>query len=499
MEFGELNNLIDIVRETIKKEKPTNNIQLVNIVNQLYNNLKDQYEELTYYELEDLASRFIETKIKFKKCKFNDGNKCFRNLDEKFKIDEIHKKFNVPSKYKDLYDHFMKLYNIPQPEQRSPEWYKYRYTRITASDTATALDLNPYEPLESLILKKCDPNFPFRDNVFVVHGKKYEEIATKVYEHLKNSKVTEFGCLPSEKYKFLGASPDGICSASTIDCKFSSRLGTMLEIKCPYKRPIKTCGQINGEICPNYYFWQIQQQLQCCDLYKCDFWQCNIVEYKSREEYLNDTDFKPVITEGTNSKKLTFNPLICKGCLIQLYPKNFKKRWTREEMISELKPWMLKNNCEDDCPYYQAEYIYPPRQDMTTEEYDKWIINTLSDWKEQYPKFAETHYFNQVLYWKIPNSHNVEVKRDDKLFLKYLPILEDTMKKIEHYRKNPQELKFLQKQADRRKKFMYFTNTRKIKNKFKINHHDLIRKKCLFLNDYTSIDFQEDVGEVDFV
>ena len=31
----------------------------------------------------------------------------------------------------------------------------------------------------------------------------------------------------------------------------------------------------------------------------------------------------------------------------------------QEEMISELKPWMLKNNCEDDCPYYQAQYIYP--------------------------------------------------------------------------------------------------------------------------------------------
>ena len=112
-----------------------------------------------------------------------------------------------------------------------------------------------------------------------------------MYEHIYNVKVTEFGCLPSEKYKFLGASPDGICSAHTLDGKFSDKLGTMLEIKCPFKRPIKHGGEINGEICPNYYFWQIQQQLQCCNLYKCDFWQCNIAEYNSREEYLMDTDF----------------------------------------------------------------------------------------------------------------------------------------------------------------------------------------------------------------
>ena len=36
-----------------------------------------------------------------------------------------------------------------------------RSGRITASDTAAALDENPYEPVESFILKKCDPDFPF--------------------------------------------------------------------------------------------------------------------------------------------------------------------------------------------------------------------------------------------------------------------------------------------------------------------------------------------------
>ena len=110
---------------------------------------------------------------------------------------------------------------------------------ITASDIATALGENPYEPPEGLIIKKCDPDFPFLDNKFVHHGKKYEPTATMIYEHIYNVKVTEFGCLKHPKISFLGASPDGICSKSTLDNKFSPMLGRMLEIKCPLSRENK--------------------------------------------------------------------------------------------------------------------------------------------------------------------------------------------------------------------------------------------------------------------
>ena len=37
---------------------------------------------------------------------------------------------------------------MPQPEQRSKEWFDFRYGMITASDIATALGENPYEPPE---------------------------------------------------------------------------------------------------------------------------------------------------------------------------------------------------------------------------------------------------------------------------------------------------------------------------------------------------------------
>ena len=51
---------------------------------------------------------------------------------------------------------------------------------------------------------------------------------------------------------------------------------------------IKTKGIVDGEICPHYYWCQVQQQLKCCALEKCDFWQCSLIEYSSEEQLLND-------------------------------------------------------------------------------------------------------------------------------------------------------------------------------------------------------------------
>tara|TARA_B110000908_G_scaffold102199_1_gene120436 strand:- start:3964 stop:5493 length:1530 start_codon:yes stop_codon:yes gene_type:complete len=500
MSFGSLDNIILSIKSELKELLKSKDKSILQIKKNLYiKNINQSDPEVTFIEFGDIVDRFLNNNKKYYNNNFKNGTKCFRDLDNKLKIDEINRVIKIPQEYQEIYSHFMKLFHIPQPDQRSQEWYDYRYCRVTASDCASALDLNPYEPLESFILKKCDPNFPFRDNKFVVHGKKYEQIATLMYEHIYNVKVTEFGCLPSEKYKFLGASPDGICSAHTLDGKFSKKLGTMLEIKCPYSRPIKHHGLINGEICPNYYFWQIQQQLQCCNLYNCDFWQCNIKEYNSREEYLLDTDFDPIITEDIDNKPvkidLNIKKQIGKGCLLEFYPRNFIKRWTREEVISELKPWMLKYNCEDDRPYYQAQYIYPPRLDMTVEEYDKWIVSKISTWESEFPHMAKTHYFNKVIYWNIPNSHNVLIKRDDKLFESYLPVLEESFKLIMECRKNPSKLKEIQKVCDRRKKFMYFIFNKKINNKYNISNNDLIKSKKPFLNDYQEVEYSEPTGK----
>ena len=156
------------------------------------------YDKVNFELLSDIFDRFFTPQYVFlTNCHLKMEITVLENGDHTFTIDEIDtKEIKVPKNKLKLEAHFQKCFHTPQPEQRSADWYKYRESRITASDTATALDLNPYEPVEHFIVKKIDRDrIPFIDGIFVFHGRKYEPIATFMYEHIYNNKVTEFGCL----------------------------------------------------------------------------------------------------------------------------------------------------------------------------------------------------------------------------------------------------------------------------------------------------------------
>ncbi len=493
MNFGRLSEIIDDTQKEIGILMKSNNTQEnqlfdKNTINaylvSVFTPIKNKYPEVTFLDLHNIFTRFFIPKFVFNPTiDFTNGKKCFRDLDKKFVIDEIDTKLiKIPNKYKKLEKHFQTLFHTPQPEQRTKEWYEFRHLRITASDTATAVDLNPYEPYENFIVKKCDPDFPFHDNIHCHHGKKHEPIATMIYEHIYNNKVTEFGCLPSKEFPILAASPDGICSKSTLDGQFSDRLGTMLEIKCPVTRKIYTKGKICGGICPFYYYCQIQQQLLCCDLDVCDFWQCQIIEYGTREEYLQDTKFKCRFSEGTNDEEKNIDPLITRGCLIQLLPIKY-----------ELDP-----TNKNDCHEFKATFLYPPRLDLTLEEYDIWAVNTIANWKEENPKLAEKYYFDKIIYWKLPMCHNVEIKKEKEWFMeKIYSVLLKTWEQVNYYRTHLNEVEFLKKTVERRKRF-YRYNT-----KFELNSgpdgSDLVKKRVLFLNDIQLSDSNDSEENCDFI
>ena len=487
MNFGELNNIINFIKKQIKKElNDTDNnydkTEILKLQKKILPKIIKKYDKSNFELVNDIFSRFFTPKYIFSdKLSFKNGNNCFRNWDQKFKIDEIYtQEIKIPEDKLSLEAHFQKCFHTPQPEQRSADWYKYRESRITASDTATALDLNPYEPVEHFIVKKIDRDrIPFIDGKFVFHGRKYEPIATFMYEHIYNNKVTEFGCLPSESFKILGASPDGICSKSTLDGKFSDRLGVMLEIKCPFVRHIYNKGLIAGKICPFYYWCQVQQQLECCNFETCDFWQVNIKEYESRDEYLLDTNLDTKLTEGNEGKRIPIDSKICKGLIIQLLPKKYEPRF------------------DDDKPEYTGYHLYPPRLDLTIEEYDNWAVETISNWQTKHPELTKKFYFDKIIYWYVPNAHNVEIKRNRKWFNHIFPILEKTWKKVEYYRNHPDELDYLYDFGEKRKKF-YRLNT-----KFEINN-DLVDKGILFLDDIllsdpNDVEITVDSNDCDFL
>ena len=111
-------------------------------------------------------------------------------------------------------------------------------------------------------------------------------------------------------------------------------VGRLLEIKFPKTRKICTEGDLDGDICPHYYYVQVQTQLFVTGMDECDFLQCQIEEYDSWEEYFQDSNPNiPGLSKKTNLEK---------GCLIQLLPK---------KMIGTGDPKMC---------LYSAKYIYPP-------------------------------------------------------------------------------------------------------------------------------------------
>jgi putative phage-type endonuclease len=451
-----INNIFDDTKKYLESQqkKSWSETEYYTLLNKCYRTYKETYPELTLILMNEVFTILIKNKKEFIETLVTD--KCYfpNHL-------ELYSQVKIPKEFKKLEEHFQKLKALPQPEQRSKEWFEYRHNRITASDTAAAIDENPYEPVESFILKKCDPDHQFLDNANVYHGKKFELIATKIYEHIYNVQVVEFGALPSETQPLLGASPDGICSAKTLDNKFSDKLGTMLEIKCvaPNGRTIETSGRIPGHICPYYYYLQVQQQLECCELQTCDFWQCKLIEYKTREDYLIDNCQNTKHQIGINAQSINIDDRIKKGVLLQFFPKIWEPQF------------------EEDNIEWKSKFIYPPRLDMNSQQYDEWIAKTMSELNKKYPDIIKDYSFNKIIYWKLEQSHNQPIERDQKLFASILPILKQTWEKVKYYREHLDELPKLKQIIEKRKKYIR-TDT-----EFKIDN-DLINNKVLFLDDF---------------
>lgn len=150
------------------------------------------------------------------------------------------------------------LLSLPQHEQRSPEWFEERRHRLTSSDVDSVLGTNKYNKPDDILFKKCGISAPFTGNKYTKHGQEYEDEAIDIYCKLYGKKTHSFGLLPHPTIPWLGGSPDDI----TTD-------GIVIEVKCPYTRPIKM-----GEI-PEHYVGQVKMNMEIADLDKAVF-----IEYR---------------------------------------------------------------------------------------------------------------------------------------------------------------------------------------------------------------------------
>ncbi len=298
------------------------------------------------------------------------------------------------------------------PEQRSPEWFAMRSGKITASDGGAVLGENKHEPPYNFILKKVLGS-TFETNLACYHGKKFEQVVTMMYEYKNDVYTEEFGLLGHPDYYFLGASPDGICSPFHRDKKTPHKLvGRMLEIKCPLMRKIKYSGDIKDTICPIYYWCQVQLQLECCNLDECDFIQCNIEEYKTREEWLADTnpdcDFKSV-KYGLE-----------RGIVIELMPAKLNE----DDYIN--------GTIKDTSVYNLASFLYPPKIDMSLKELDDWVLSELSNLQVTKPNLK----LHRVIYWRLIENNCTLILRDREWFASNLEKLRTMWSYVEFLRAN---------------------------------------------------------------
>jgi putative phage-type endonuclease len=316
------------------------------------------------------------------------------------------------------------LMEIEYPAQRSEQWFKDRDTLISASDGGCVVGVNKHESPYKFIVKKVFGS-TFKSNEFCYHGKKYEQIATMIYENRMNVIVHEFGLVRSKKYSFLGASPDGIVKFHKADgIHVTNRVGRMLEIKCPFIRKIKHDGEIKDHQVPIYYWVQVQLQLQCCELDECDFWQCELTEYNSREDFINDTNPDEPWRRIKNNLE--------KGCVIQLIPKARKK---------EIEDGNYLNVIWED-----AIFMYPDSIEWGPKKIDEWIekCKKIIKTDEKYKDFE----FDKEIYWKLETSSSVTVYRDEEWFAENLPILKKMWDYVLFYRENPIKKEELQKYLD---------------------------------------------------
>lgn len=372
-----------------------------------------------------------------------DFNKSFATCEEKDNFYNKHRNnilaININTLTKaqlKLFNQYEYLNNLPQPAQKSNEWFKIRNGMLTASNGGAAIGESHYNTIKEVLLDKIGLGKKFKENKFVYHGKKYEKVAIMIYEIIYNTKIGEFGLIQHPTIDFLGASPDGISMSLTLNGKLNKLLCRMLEIKCPPSRKINFFGKIKGNICPDYYWIQVQLQLECCNLQECDFWQCHITEpYDNEEEFMLD-DVKELvhsenqIIDQNEQTEIMEEPLkiqidnrIKKGAIIELLPIN-------KSHIPPKEPWQ-----------WYGKYIYPPNILMTYTEYKTWTTETVKNLKTLYPELMTEYKFSRIVYWKLETSHNELITRQIEWFKTHISKYEKFWARVLYYRNHLNEAK----------------------------------------------------------
>jgi putative phage-type endonuclease len=280
-----------------------------------------------------------------------------------------------PRNRRDVNSRLKILREKDQHEQRTLEWFEFRWKHITASSAWKAFESE--KTVNQLMYSKCLPINSKKRGFSVTsaahHGHKYEPLSTIIYENENNTEIEEFGCLEHDTIHFLAASPDGI----NVDPK-SKKYGRLLEIKNPVSRVIKGI--------PKKEYWvQMQLQMAVAKLYICDFLETQFKEYENEEQFLADGTYLRTVDTKRKGIIICFN--------------------------------------DGNGPVYK----YPPL-DLCKEDCENWIDKQIED----NPNFS---WINNS-YWKLDVYSCITVRFNKEWFEKAIPIFSNTWDNILTHRKN---------------------------------------------------------------
>ena len=387
---------------TLMSEPDFDDILLEEIKDIFYIQLEEHIFESDYIEddmndlLEEAFNIYITTFHTERS--INTDEMFYQDETENNNLDEVQKNHYLEDNKNIILNKIQKLREIPQPVQRTPDWYKFRWNLITASNAWKAF--GSQSTINQLIYEKCQPLKDFNNetldyeikmvntNTTLHWGQKYEPMSVMIYEEMYDSKVEDFGCIQHPNYNFLGASPDGIVINSN-----TGRFGRMLEIK----------NIVNREITgiPKKEYWvQTQLQMEVCDLNECDFLETKFVEYPDFQSYCNDSSVSKINEEEFNSFVTTKDGNY-KGIIIHFY-------------------------MNDGAPFY----AYMPLNIWTPKDVRKWEENTL----EKYQSNPYNYSYIKYIYWKLEKISCVLLLRNNDWFKNIIGQLENVWKIIEEER-----------------------------------------------------------------
>lgn len=230
----------------------------------LKNELFSSFEGIMDY---DLYSKYYDQHIEQIISREHITYRSFKHINDQFD--------HYPSNHTQI--HYLK--NVPQPAQKTEEWYTFRKQHLTGSNIWKVFGTD--SSVRQLIYEKLAPS----DNnasssksslgdTPLNWGHKYEPLTNQLYEYYNDVTVEEFGCIPHASIPFLAASPDGIITSDKNN-------GRMIEIKNVVSREITQTPKME-------YYIQMQLQMEVCNLDECDFVETKFVEYDNVDDFEKD-------------------------------------------------------------------------------------------------------------------------------------------------------------------------------------------------------------------